>query len=244
MRAGTTGLAVALLTAALPSACSSKFSADSVFPVGPARSVAHLAETNSLPESLPANLRQGLNIVGRYDLTPLLWSVKNDKVTPGTVAILVRNGADPFYYSKTQLTSPLGHALSYGPIDEFTAIVSNVKAIDEPQSGYPHQPTLLFSAVANRDLAKVQAVVKSGAKLDGRNDLGETPLLYAGTGQLDIMLYLIRVGSNVSVRDSHGHDVCDNVNWLHPDTPDRQRELNAVLSELRTKGVICKRQSH
>lgn len=232
-----------LLAAAFLCACSSKFSPDKVFPAGPARSIAYLAETNSVPDPLPADLSQGLNLVGRYELTPLLWAVKNDNVRPATLAILVRNGADPFYYSKTQLTSPLLHSLNYGPLDEFKALVSSAKQIDQPQAWNPHEPTLLFSAVANRDLAKLQAVVKAGAKLEKTNDLGETPLLYAGTGQLNIMLYLLRAGANARARDSYGHDVCDNVNWLHYNIPERQRELDAVLSELQTKGIACKRKS-
>jgi len=237
-------LFVMLLFAALLFACSSKFSADNVFPAGPARSIAHLAETNALPENVPSSLRNGLNVVGRYELTPLLWAVTDDRVKPETVAILVRSGADPFYYSKTQLTSPVLHSLNYGPLEEFTAIVSNVRDIDQHQGWYTAEPTLLFSAVANRDVPKVQAVVKAGAKLEARNDLGQTPLLYAMTGQLDVMLYLIRAAANVHARDVHGHDVCeDALGDLHFDTPERRQELNRVLLELRTRGVTCKRTS-
>jgi ankyrin repeat protein len=223
-------------------ACSGnqKFGADEVFPNGPARSLAHLIERNDLPPILKGGLLQAVNARGRYDLTPLLWAVKNDKVRPSTLGILVRNGADPFYYSPVQLASPLLHSLQYGSLDEFKAIVAATSNIDTVQYwSKDREPTLLFSAVSNRDLDKVKVVLFAGANLERRNGLGETPLLYANTGQLDILHYLLISGANPQVKDNKGNGVCSTIAGLHYATPGRQAELKQVQNDLLARGIKC-----
>jgi ankyrin repeat protein len=227
-----------LLLTALLSACSYKFSAKNVFPDGPARTIALMAEKNDLPEQLPSNLKSGINRVGRYDLTPLLWSVKNDNITPHTIGILIRNGADEFYYSKIQLTSPILHSLKYGPFDEFSVIVKNSRNINryqENDQGY--EPTILFSAAVYGDVQKVELLVRSGAKLEIRNDFGQTPLLHSLPGNLSTIMALLKAGADPKARDKNGNDICELLS--HVTHSARQAELAAVRKQLRTERVNC-----
>lgn len=238
MKACSARLHTVLVAATLVSACSDKFSADNVFPNGPARSIAHMAEKNALPQQLAANLKAHINDVGRYGLTPLLWSVKDDNVSPETIGVLVKNGADEFYYSETQRTSSILHSLTYGPLDEFTAIVKNSRDINRFQDKNQRDaPTILFSAVMNGNLPKVELLIRSGAKIEVRNDLGQTPLLYALPGNLSTIMALLRAGADPKAHDRNGNGICESLS--HVTNPARQKELVAVRKQLTLEGVNC-----
>lgn len=197
-----------------------------------------MAEKNDLPQQFPANLKAGLNYVGRYDLTPLLWSVKNDHVTPDTVGILIRNGADEFYYSKTQLTSAIMHSLEYGSFGEFAAIVRNSHDINRYQGDVlHHEPTILFTAVVHGDVQKVELLIQSGANIEVRNDLHETPLLYTLPGNLSTIMALLKAGADPKVRDKNGNGICESLS--HVTHPARQNELAEVRKKLASEGVNC-----
>jgi ankyrin repeat protein len=197
-----------------------------------------MAERNELPQQLPANLRTQINHVGRYDLTPLLWSVKDDNVTPTTVGILVGNGGDEFYYSKTLLTSSILHSLNYGPFNEFAAIVRNSRDINRYQGDTQRgQPTILFSAVVHGDVSKVELLLHSGANIEVRNHVGETPLLHTLPGNLSTIMALLKAGADPTVRDNYGNGICETLS--HANHPARQKELAAVRKQLAVEGVDC-----
>jgi len=229
------------LVAASATSCEfpSKFSAQSVFPAGPARTIALLAQSNRLPAVLPPDLKSGINYVGKYELSPLLWAVTDDQVKPQTVGILVKNGADAFYWSQTQRTSAIRHSIQYGPVAELAEIVRNVPDIDTNQGSHVRdEPTALFSAVGVGSVPKVELLLTAGASLETRNDLGETPLLYARIGQLDVMAALLRAEADPRSTDDRGRGICDVLS--HVTAPSRRADVEGVVRQLQREGVDCR----
>lgn len=61
----------------------------------------------------------------------------------------------------------------------------------------------LFLAVKHNDIKLAQQMLKSGAFVDFRNKINETPLILAcAKGNLNMVKMLVRCGANVNVRDS------------------------------------------
>lgn len=70
----------------------------------------------------------------------------------------------------------------------------------------PSNWTALNFAVKNNDIGTVELLLDAGANIETQDNLGNTPLMYAGLFGYEIILgYLIKRGANVNHKNTYGH---------------------------------------
>jgi hypothetical protein len=207
------------------------------------------------PQQAPTRCQIGpdpLNAIGRDGETPLLWLLSRQRISPSTMAELIRMGADPFKgvepaanYAVRELPIAYLQALISAGVD-----VNNAWTPGSPERGF--DDALIFSAIMSRDYDKVLFLIRRGANVNIRNHMGETPLLFADLNTFDIQILLLESGADPLAKDAVGHGVCwaiENQPLANapPDAPEADRQEYAryhaqrsrFLSLLRQRGVTC-----
>jgi ankyrin repeat protein len=79
-----------------------------------------------------------------------------------------------------------------------TEIFSGVVSI------YNHNPTPLGSAALGGRIAVMEYLLLKGAKINGRDGISYTPLMWACTGNLEVVKLLLRHGADVAIKTDRG----------------------------------------
>jgi len=96
--------------------------------------------------------------------------------------------------------------------------------VDKVSSGTAPAPAALVSAVASGDAAQTVALLDQGAAIDGRDELGRTPLMRAVLqGRSDLVRLLLDRGADLHVADNTGNTP------LQQATRQNSREIIALL---------------
>ena len=67
-----------------------------------------------------------------------------------------------------------------------------------------NEENALHKAIKNGDMKAVQELVLSGANIEEKNDIGQTPLHFAVTEyQISIIEFLIQQGANIDEKDTN-----------------------------------------
>lgn len=144
-----------------------------------------------------------VNYVGLFDYTPLMWSIETGGLSG--FEYLLTKGAQLNIHNRFTMSAM---ALASGPTPS-----SDFLAIALKHGGNPNfveltsGDTPLFYAIRSGDTKRVDLLLKSGARIDAKNNKGVTPLLEcAFTGQYKCALLLLQKGANPRAKDDAGMD--------------------------------------
>lgn len=163
----------------------------------------HIAAGSGYAEAVKLLLDNNANIDARDFLngTPLLRAIQNGHVD--VVKILIKYGADIETRSASEYT-PLYAAISAesNRIELMSLLLSEGVSVNVKVGlpGYGYQP--LHSAIHAGHLDAVELLIKHGADINFRNQVGGTPLHDAAyLARPKIAELLIKYGANVNARD-------------------------------------------
>ncbi|TPG18715.1 hypothetical protein EAH87_11625 [Sphingomonas koreensis] len=214
-----------------------RFSPSAVFGRTHALHLAQAIEKNDI--AAVYDNRAYVNVIGKFELTPLLWAVKREAVSAETASTLIELGSDPFVFSKTQLSSPAEYAVTWKTDEYFKTFIDNIHNIDG-FTGRAEKPTMLFVAIVDRNQEKVRLLISRGANLDYRNSDGDTPLLFAMANQFNIAIDLIAAGANVRAANEKGLGVCSLFSTPMANLNDEALRYRAsLIALLSARGVRC-----
>ncbi len=168
-------------------------------------------------EAVDTLIRNGADVNAKDNLgdTPLILAA--EKGCMDIVKILLDNGADPTIadnggYSATYFAKSRGHGDVLELLERNHTKVETVGSKDkreqeknESDSRLKHF-TSLFDAVKANNAEAVDTLIKSGADVNAKNDLGDTPLILAAErGYSEIVEILLEKGADPSIEDTAGY---------------------------------------
>jgi len=173
------------------------------------------------------DLGADVNARGDFDKTPLHYAALEEELA--IAELLIKHGADlapvdahgntPLFYAvqgQLDLTKVAQILLNHGvPIDLRSAVwLSNARELEKRVASEPEaikktfQPEhLVCQAVIKGDIDSVEALIKHGAPVNGKENA--CPLFFA-LARPDILKKLLEAGADLRVRDSSGETVYQN----------------------------------
>lgn len=125
---------------------------------------------------------------------------------------LVLKGADVNKVSRNNETTPLFECVVEDDVELLEFFLNEGKG--NPNTKRYNGNTALMYACRNSNFPMVRRLVKSGAKLDEKNDDGVTALMFACCGgDYDIVEYLIDNGADYTIKNIRGNDVFGYANY-------------------------------
>lgn len=224
--------------------------AKDIFSDGKAASLAEAAREGNVKQ-IDLLISQGANVNsrGKGGITPLIFSMFGTN-TKGFVRLL-EHGADP------NLQTDLGESAVYfaarrDESDTLKALLAhggnpNLRRSPalRPKDYCEFWPTPIYYAILGRNPKNARILIKAGANLNVRDDLGNTPLICAASiRSFDVMLELLKAGADFRAKHSTNGLT---VTWYMLDGPiDPKSRVfksrKACMEYLEKKGVDFKEE--
>lgn len=192
--------------------------------------------------SLPA---AKINTRGEHGITPLVWLLQNDAITPSGVSTMIRMGADPFIREDVQGDTAVRYILAELSLTYLQALIE--AGIDpNTDAGAGPEYSIVESVAIFWDDAKVSYLLERGLDLERRNHNGETFLLLAsGIGvpgsPFKQQLFLLDHGANPHVKDKLGHGICRSIEYGEEQREPGGPEYRLILAKRLEEefGIVC-----
>ncbi|MCA9162526.1 MAG: ankyrin repeat domain-containing protein [Planctomycetales bacterium] len=148
-----------------------------------------------------------VNQTGRWGITPLLWTIMNNKFT--AYELLLQHGANPNILAedgRSVMRLGAGHADSRW-LSLALEHNGDPNLLDN-KNRYVPLTTPIFDAIAHHRVDNASMLLQAGANFNVQNGRGETPLNYACQfGQYDIAYKLLMAGADHRLRTPKGSSV-------------------------------------
>lgn len=194
-------LLIATYLPACPSVSLSQKPMDSIAPLIQAAQEDDLDKIKTL-------LKQGADVNTRDEKgqTALVWACRVTRHDPSqwtprkrrVVQLLLAAGANPNVADEYGMTA-LSHLCHYGQVELVRAMLEHGAQVN---AHFPEPPPLFD---ARDSAAIVRLLLARGAKIEAKDDIGDTPLIDAAfSGSVSVVRQLLRAGANVQAENNHG----------------------------------------
>jgi ankyrin repeat protein len=146
--------------------------------------------------ALPVSKDEGEGLLKTHRMKKLMWDGEG-----GVIASLLAGGADAGLKDSSGKTA-LAHAITTHSIQAIAALLSHAEKVRT----LPEELTFYFSStVRSCNAATVRVMLNGGAKVNDKDVLGMTPLMWAGRRcDVDMAEMLLNAGAKVNDNDATG----------------------------------------